>query len=111
MTRPITRRARPNRSRKRQELAVELDSDTPKAASSTGAIDTDDSLGVLDPDESVSEEAEAADEADLLPGDDSDDGDELAEAGKPLRRWSFKRVLVFGLLPAIALLLASGAGL
>jgi Mce-associated membrane protein len=81
-----------------------------KTATFSEAIDADDSREGPDRDEGVSEEAEAADDADLVADDHDDAADEPGEPRRRLRRWSLTRMLAFGLLPAIALLLASGAG-
>jgi Mce-associated membrane protein len=59
-------------------------------------------------DESV-DEADAVDKADE-PTETADEASESAEPEKPKRRIQWARVFAFGVLPAVALLLALGAG-
>jgi Mce-associated membrane protein len=88
-------------------VAVEVDSGARDTALLADAIETEDSPDELDRDESVSAEAEFADDADV-PSDDA--VDQIDEPAGKARKWSWPRVVAFGLLPALALLLASGAG-
>jgi Mce-associated membrane protein len=62
-------------------------------------------------DESVdkTDEADAVDKADE-PSETADEASESAEPEKPKRRIQWARVFAFGVLPAVALLLALGAG-
>ena len=91
-------------------MAVELGSSSRKADALREAIGLGDSPDGPRRGECGSEQAEAADEEDLRPGEGGDHTDELAGPGPRPRRWSLTSVVAFGLLPAIALLLACGAG-
>jgi Mce-associated membrane protein len=64
---------------------------------------------VPDTEETVEDEADAVDEADE-PTETADEASESTEPEKPKRRIQWARVFALGVLPAVALLLAMGAG-